>query len=155
MFLILFGWPIYIFFFCNRYKPSFSTDALRMVPGRYCIKLNDQLQLFNFLFSFLFKVTKTRNGGRLCIVYRAPCGRRMRNMDEVHRYLRLTVSDLGVDLFCFDSFVHCFAEFEPSVVYSTIKGKTFYHILRISLSCILFFKETMSPLTATILLSSS
>jgi len=68
------------------------------------------------------EVTKQRHGGRRNIVYRGPCGRRMRNMDEVHRYLRLTGCQLSVDLFCFDSFVHCFTEFQPEVVYSQLKG---------------------------------
>lgn len=103
----------------------------------------------NYFTLFLFfSVTKTRNGGRLSIVYRGPCGRRMRNMDEVHRYLRLTLSDLGIDLFCFDSFVHCFAEFEPAVVYSTIKGQVHsYLILRICYSCIPFLKEILLSLS--------
>lgn len=70
------------------------------------------------------EITKQRNGGRRNVVYRAPCGRRMRNMDEVHRYLRVTGSELGVDLFCFDSYVHCFTEFEPDIVLSEIKGYT-------------------------------
>lgn len=69
------------------------------------------------------EVTKQRHGERLNIIYRAPCGRRTRNMDEVHRFLCFTGSQLGVDLFCFDSFVHCFAEFEPEIVYSKIAGK--------------------------------
>jgi histone-lysine N-methyltransferase SETDB1 len=47
----------------------------------------------------------------------------MRNMDELHRYLRITKSELGVDLFCFDSRVNCFREFEPEIVYSRIEGK--------------------------------
>lgn len=48
----------------------------------------------------------------------------MRNMDEVHRYLRVTGSELSVDLFCFDSYVHCFTEFEPEIILSEIKGIT-------------------------------
>ena len=56
------------------------------------------------------------------VIYRAPCGRRLRNMDEVHRYLRLTGSQLGVDLFSFDSCVQCFKEFQPSVIYCSLKG---------------------------------
>ena len=56
------------------------------------------------------------------VVYRSPCGRRLRNMDEVHRYLRLTGSHLGVDLFSFDSCVQCFKEFKPKVIRSAING---------------------------------
>ena len=68
------------------------------------------------------EITKRRLGGRRSIVYRGPCGRRMRNMDEVHRYLRLTGCQLSVDLFCYESFVHCFTEFKPEVVYNQLKG---------------------------------
>lgn len=69
------------------------------------------------------EIARQQHGERLIIVYRGPCGRRMRNMGEVHRYLRITGSKLGVDLFCFDSFVHCFTEYEPEVIYSQIKGR--------------------------------
>ena len=71
---------------------------------------------------WLREVTKQRFGGSRRIIYRAPCGRRMRNMDEVHRYLRVTGCQLSVDLFCFDASIHCFTEFEPDVVYSRING---------------------------------
>ena len=55
--------------------------------------------------------------------YRSPCGRRLRNMDEVHRYLRLTGSQLGVHLFSFDCRVECFKEFKPEAIYRLINGK--------------------------------
>ena len=54
--------------------------------------------------------------------YRAPCRRRLRNMDEVHRYLRLTGSHLGVDLFSFDSRVQGFKQFQPSIICAYING---------------------------------
>ena len=70
------------------------------------------------------EIGKQRNSARNVIVfYRAPCGRRMRNMDELHRYLRITKSELGVDLFCFDNRFDCFREFEPEIVYTRIEGK--------------------------------
>lgn len=47
-------------------------------------------------------------------MYRAPCGRRLRNIQEVHKYLRMTKSDMSVDLFDFDYRVHCLAEFVPT-----------------------------------------
>ena len=68
------------------------------------------------------EMSKQRLGSKRFIEYRAPCGRRMRNMDEVHRYLRLTGCQLGVDLFSFDHCVHCFTEFEPEVIYSRLNG---------------------------------
>ncbi|XP_023339442.1 histone-lysine N-methyltransferase SETDB1 [Eurytemora carolleeae] len=48
------------------------------------------------------------------IMYTAPCGRRLRNLDEVHRYLRITGSQLEIDFFIFDWFVQVFNEFEPT-----------------------------------------
>nr|CAD7591759.1 unnamed protein product [Timema genevievae] len=45
------------------------------------------------------------------IVYRTPCGRRLRRMDELHRYLNVTRAHLGVDLFDFDHWVHIAAEY--------------------------------------------
>ncbi|KOB73909.1 putative histone-lysine n-methyltransferase [Operophtera brumata] len=47
-------------------------------------------------------------------MYRAPCGRRLRNMPELHKYLRILQSDLSVDLFDFTPGTHCLAEFDLS-----------------------------------------
>lgn len=45
------------------------------------------------------------------VIYRAPCGRRLRNMIELHRYLRLTNCSLNVENFDFDYSIHCLAEY--------------------------------------------
>lgn len=45
------------------------------------------------------------------VVYKAPCGRRIRNMLEMHKYLRLTNCKLNVDNFSFDPLIHCLAEY--------------------------------------------
>jgi histone-lysine N-methyltransferase SETDB1 len=42
-------------------------------------------------------------------------------MEELHRYLRLTKSNMAVDLFDFDFWVHCFAEFVLERGFSNIK----------------------------------
>ncbi|XP_074026625.1 histone-lysine N-methyltransferase eggless [Leptinotarsa decemlineata] len=49
--------------------------------------------------------------GRKEIIYKAPCGRLLRNIAEVHYYLRLTSSEMTVDLFDFNHMVRCLAEF--------------------------------------------
>ncbi|KAG5879504.1 hypothetical protein JTB14_004729 [Gonioctena quinquepunctata] len=49
--------------------------------------------------------------GRKEIIYKAPCGRLLRNIAEVHYYLRLTNSEMTVDLFDFNHMVRCLAEF--------------------------------------------
>lgn len=45
------------------------------------------------------------------VCYRAPCGLRLRSMNELHKYLRITGCQLNVDNFDFDFNVHCLAEF--------------------------------------------
>lgn len=45
------------------------------------------------------------------VVYRAPCGRRLRDMYEMHKYLRMTNCKLNVDNFSFDPLIHCLAEY--------------------------------------------
>uniref|UniRef100_T1JK41 Histone-lysine N-methyltransferase n=1 Tax=Strigamia maritima TaxID=126957 RepID=T1JK41_STRMM len=50
------------------------------------------------------------------ILYRTPCGKRLRNIDEVHEYLLITLSELTIDLFTFDSQICCFVEFAPEKV---------------------------------------
>lgn len=42
-------------------------------------------------------------------------------MEELHRYLRLTKSNMAVDLFDFDFWVHSFAEFVLERGFSNIK----------------------------------
>ncbi|CAH0548832.1 unnamed protein product [Brassicogethes aeneus] len=53
----------------------------------------------------------SRARGRKDIVYKAPCGRSLRNIAEVHYYLRVTRSEMTVDLFDFNHMVRCLAEF--------------------------------------------
>lgn len=45
------------------------------------------------------------------VAYRAPCGRRLRNMSELHQYLRMTNCSLNVENFDFDYAIHCLAEY--------------------------------------------
>ncbi|KAK9874154.1 hypothetical protein WA026_002510 [Henosepilachna vigintioctopunctata] len=49
--------------------------------------------------------------GRKDIAYKAPCGRLLRNIAEVHYYLSITKSEMTVDLFDFNHMVRCLAEF--------------------------------------------
>ncbi|XP_055545071.1 histone-lysine N-methyltransferase eggless [Wyeomyia smithii] len=48
---------------------------------------------------------------KVYVVYRAPCGRRLRNMYELHKYLRMTKATLNVENYDFDPMVHCLAEY--------------------------------------------
>lgn len=49
--------------------------------------------------------------GRDLVVYIAPCGRRLRNLSELDRFLFQTNSLLTCDLFCFDKSVPINLEF--------------------------------------------
>lgn len=62
------------------------------------------------LSGFERQICKTRFNKKF-VLYRAPCGRRLREMDEMHRYLRMTQSTLNVDNFSFDPLIHCLAEY--------------------------------------------
>lgn len=59
--------------------------------------------------------------GKKTIIYQAPCGVRLRNMEELHRYLRLTKCPMSVDLFEFEFWVHCLAEFVLDKCFVNIK----------------------------------
>lgn len=47
------------------------------------------------------------------VFYKAPCGRRLRSIDELDRYLLLTNSILAIDLFSFDADVEISVEYVP------------------------------------------
>ncbi|XP_047542630.1 histone-lysine N-methyltransferase SETDB1-B isoform X2 [Vanessa atalanta] len=49
--------------------------------------------------------------GQRCVLYVSPCGRRTRDVRELHAYLRAVRSDMPVDLFDFSPATHCLAEF--------------------------------------------
>ena len=49
---------------------------------------------------------------RSAVTYTAPCGRRIRNMEELHKYLRLTKNALNVENFVFDPECGCLTEYQ-------------------------------------------
>lgn len=56
------------------------------------------------------QLNKTKTN-RKSVSYRAPCGRRLRDMRELHKFLRKTKCTLNVDNFDFDPLVYCLAEY--------------------------------------------
>lgn len=52
-----------------------------------------------------------KNKAKRMVEYRTPCGRNLRNMSELHTYLRTTKCSLNVDNFDFDFMIHCLAEY--------------------------------------------
>ena len=80
-------------------------------------------------------LSKHRTGGRRRVFYIAPCGRRCRNLDEVHRYLRITSSELEIDFFNFDWWLHVRNEFKPAREFCTIKDLS-YGKENVPVSCV-------------------
>ncbi|XP_026739602.1 histone-lysine N-methyltransferase eggless isoform X2 [Trichoplusia ni] len=76
------------------------------------------------------------------VMYRAPCGRRLRNMRELHHYLRLITSELPVDLFDFNPLTHCLAEF---VMHKCLVGKKdlSHGKENVPVPCVNFFDESL------------
>ena len=52
-------------------------------------------------------------GGNWTVVYTSPCGKRLRNLEEVHAYLRICESNLEIDFFAFDCWLNVMNEFIP------------------------------------------
>ena len=65
--------------------------------------------------------------GHRKIYYVAPCGRRLRNLKEVHRYLRVTSSTLEIDFFQFEWFIRPFNEFAPDQKYCELPDISYGH----------------------------
>ena len=54
-----------------------------------------------------------RPGGRKSVIYRAPCGRRLRSIEETDDFLSITDSQLFIDHFCYDPWLHVHTDFVP------------------------------------------
>jgi len=79
---------------------------------------NEKLKNFNpllipIILGWRRQLTKHKNMGKRSIYYVSPCGRRLRNLEEVHRFLRVTHSTLEIDFFNFEWYVHVFNYFTP------------------------------------------
>ncbi|CAK9831696.1 Histone-lysine N-methyltransferase eggless [Anthophora retusa] len=73
--------------------------------------------------------------GKKITLYQAPCGVRLRNMEELHQYLRKTGSPMSVDLFDFDYWVHCLAEFVLDKCFINIKDLS-YGVENVPIPCV-------------------
>lgn len=79
------------------------------------IQINHNLASYSplskpLLTGFERQIAKTRFNKKY-VIYRAPCGRRLRDISEMHKYLRMTNCKLNVDNFTFDPLIHCLAEY--------------------------------------------
>ena len=68
--------------------------------------------------------TRTRYalGGRRQPFYNAPCGRRLRSLNEVHKYLLITGQQLHIDMFNFDWWLQVY----NCLSITTIPGVLYY-----------------------------
>ncbi|KAL0130171.1 hypothetical protein PUN28_002046 [Cardiocondyla obscurior] len=73
--------------------------------------------------------------GKKVILYQSPCGVRLRNMEELHNYLRTTNSTLSVDLFDFDYWVRAFADFVVEKCFINIKDLS-YGVENVPIPCV-------------------
>ncbi|XP_015115678.1 histone-lysine N-methyltransferase eggless [Diachasma alloeum] len=73
--------------------------------------------------------------GKKVVMYQTPCGVRLRSIEEVHQYLRKTKSTISVDLFEFDSWVHCLAEFILDKCFVNIKDLS-YGVENVAIPCV-------------------
>ena len=71
------------------------------------------------------EIARHSNLGRRRVCYVAPCGRRMRSPEEVHRFLGITQSSLGVEDFNFDWEVHVLDRFEAEKVKISMRDFSF------------------------------
>eukprot|EP00090_Calanus_glacialis_P005235 TRINITY_DN14048_c0_g1_i1.p1 TRINITY_DN14048_c0_g1~~TRINITY_DN14048_c0_g1_i1.p1 ORF type:complete len:889 (-),score=197.01 TRINITY_DN14048_c0_g1_i1:213-2639(-) len=57
---------------------------------------------------------ESERGGNWTVLYISPCGKRFRNLEEIHHYLRMTQSSLEIDFFAFDCWLNVMKEFIPN-----------------------------------------
>ncbi|XP_014776504.1 histone-lysine N-methyltransferase eggless isoform X1 [Octopus bimaculoides] len=81
------------------------------------------------------QVTKVRPSAKRIVIYRGPCARRMRNLDEVDKYLLATNCNLSIDLFTFDPNLHTHTEFVPIKTFCDIKDIS-YGKENVPVSCV-------------------
>ncbi|XP_039297123.1 histone-lysine N-methyltransferase SETDB1-like [Nilaparvata lugens] len=75
------------------------------------------------------------------VAYIGPCGRRLRNMDEMVKYLFKTRSELACDFFDFDPWVSCVNQYKLHSVKTSIKDLS-YGKENISIECVNYVDTT-------------
>ncbi|XP_076450778.1 histone-lysine N-methyltransferase SETDB1-like [Babylonia areolata] len=91
--------------------------------------------LFPLLCGWERQICKMRPGGRKCVVYRTPCGRRLRTIEELDDFLSITDSQLFIDHFCYDPWLHVHTEFVPVKTFCDIKDLS-YGKEKVPISCV-------------------
>uniref|UniRef100_A0A1B0DMP7 Uncharacterized protein n=1 Tax=Phlebotomus papatasi TaxID=29031 RepID=A0A1B0DMP7_PHLPP len=137
-------------------KVVFYTAKFNMPPKSYtphmcnseCLyRISYDLNLYNPLAKPLLsgwerKIYRVKT--RRYVIYKAPCGRSLRGIEEVHKYLRLTDCNLNVDNYDFDPSVHCLAEY---VIDSAIvrQSDISNSVETMPIACVNCYDETVPP----------
>ncbi|XP_069131769.1 histone-lysine N-methyltransferase SETDB1-B-like [Argopecten irradians] len=80
-------------------------------------------------------VCKMKPNHKRVVMYRAPCARRLRSMEDVFTFLMLCDSHLTIDMFCFDPILHVHTEFVPVKTFCDIKDLS-YGKENVPISCV-------------------
>uniref|UniRef100_A0A336KDJ6 CSON004398 protein n=1 Tax=Culicoides sonorensis TaxID=179676 RepID=A0A336KDJ6_CULSO len=81
---------------------------------------------------------------RRIVFYRAPCGRRLRDTDEIYQYLKMTNCRLGIECFDYDDKLHCLAEYVTEKAYLTIPDIS-NGLEGMPIPCVNSYDETKPP----------
>lgn len=88
----------------------------------------------------------TTNTRAQYVTYKAPCGRSLRNMYEVHHYLRVTQSPFNVCLFEFEVDVQCLSEYRVDQKAIKWQSQDLSEGLEpMPISCINYYDTTLPP----------
>ncbi|XP_060568067.1 histone-lysine N-methyltransferase SETDB1-like isoform X2 [Ruditapes philippinarum] len=125
-------------------KDKIHKKMVKHVCSRKCLNnINDDPEklkgnnplLIPLFYGWERHVAKTKPYGRRVVFYRAPCGRRLRNLDEVDSFLEITKSGLSIDNFCCDAELHVHHEFIPVKTFCDIKDIS-YGKENVVISCV-------------------
>lgn len=111
---------------------SSACDTIKLPEGEFVSPLMKPI-----LRNWRRQISKERKRtvSRNIISYTAPCGRRLRSIEEVFRFLRLSESDLEIDFFSFDFAIDPTNEWEPAKKNVQIPDIS-YGIENIPISCV-------------------
>jgi histone-lysine N-methyltransferase SETDB1 len=105
-------------FIKHQCSPLCMDDTKFLYDENKIITKDEKLKHFNpllvpVILGWKRQITKHKNFGKRSVYYVSPCGRRLRNLEEIHRYLRVTHSTLEIDFFNFEWYVQVYKFFTP------------------------------------------
>ncbi|KAJ8299143.1 hypothetical protein KUTeg_023203 [Tegillarca granosa] len=120
----------------ERIESLLPYEKKRMEPHKCrkkCVEGKDEVEkykgfnplLIPLLLGWERHVCKTKPSNKRIVMYKAPCARRLRSIEEVDKYLLKTDSNLTIDKFCFDPALHTHTEFVPVKTFCDIKDMSY------------------------------